>query len=194
RWVFIMARRNDHSRGELKEMIIQAAQELVVQHGYDELSARKISGKINYTVGTLYNVFYNLDDIILHVNALTLDKIYDYLNNESDITSLAKGYLSFSRQYYNEWNMLFQHHLPQDQEIPEWYQERIDKPFLLCIEFLKRSAPMSEAELVMHSRIIWSSVHGICALYHANKLRAIKEDDPEEMVSRFITTYLNGLK
>lgn len=189
-----MARRNDHSRDELKEMIINAAQELVIEHGYDELSARKISAKINYTVGTLYNVFHNLDDIILHVNVLTLEKIHKYLYGKQDIMELAKGYFTFSREYYHEWNMLFQHHLPEDEEIPNWYQESVDRPFRLCTVLLQKSLEMSEEELAVHSRIIWSSVHGICSLYHANKLRVINEQDPEEMVVHFVNTYLNGLK
>lgn len=63
-----MGRRNEHTREELREISLRAAEQLVTAHGLDGLSARKVASAIGYTVGSLYMVFRNLDDLILQMN------------------------------------------------------------------------------------------------------------------------------
>ena len=70
-----MARRNQHSREELQALAIDAVRELVAEHGLAKLSVRKVAEKIRYTPGMLYHVFANLDALILHANAATLDTL-----------------------------------------------------------------------------------------------------------------------
>ena len=52
-----MARRNDNSRDELKEMSIAAGQEIILAEGFASFSARKVAKNIGYTIGTIYNIF-----------------------------------------------------------------------------------------------------------------------------------------
>ena len=70
-----MARRSDHSPQELRAMIIDAAERLVAQGGTAAANAREIAAAIGYTPGTIYNHFANLDDLIRHVTARTVDAI-----------------------------------------------------------------------------------------------------------------------
>ena len=44
------------------------------------MSARKVATAIGYTVGTLYLVFENIDDLILNVNARTLDRLHSRMS------------------------------------------------------------------------------------------------------------------
>ncbi|MFC1797586.1 helix-turn-helix domain-containing protein [Pseudomonadota bacterium] len=44
----------------------------MVEHGYEGLSARKVAAAIGYTVGTLYLVFENLDDLSQAEHAVLL--------------------------------------------------------------------------------------------------------------------------
>ena len=54
-----MARRNDHTRDELKEMAISAGQSIIIHEGFNKFSARKVARNIGYTVGTIYNIVGN---------------------------------------------------------------------------------------------------------------------------------------
>ena len=74
-----MGRRNEHSRQQIKERAIRAGREIIESKGFSGLSARKVAGKIGYTVGTLYNVFDNFTDLICHINSETLDDLGNYL-------------------------------------------------------------------------------------------------------------------
>ena len=74
-----MARRADHSREELCEIAMQAAERIVETDGLRALTARNVADAIGYSPGTLYNLFANLDELILQLNGRTLDALHDRL-------------------------------------------------------------------------------------------------------------------
>ncbi len=78
-----MGRRSDHSRDNLRAMILEAARAILAADGLRGLTARRIAKAIGYSPGTLYNFFTNIDELILHVNAQTLDVVYDRLSAAS---------------------------------------------------------------------------------------------------------------
>ena len=59
-----MARRSDHSRSELSEIIVEEGHSLMAQSGFAAFSAREVARRIGYSVGTIYNVFDSLDHLI----------------------------------------------------------------------------------------------------------------------------------
>ena len=65
-----MARRSDHSREQLADMAVAAATALAERDGLRGVTARGVAREIGYTVGTLYNVFDNLDDVLRHATGL----------------------------------------------------------------------------------------------------------------------------
>ncbi len=123
-----MARRNDHSREELYELALGAAREIAEAEGLRGLTARRIASRIGYSVGTLYNVFVNLDDLIVHLNGSTLDQLHQTLDQEprsgapeTDLSVLLAGYVRFTHERRHLWNLLFEYHLPEGQGLPDWF-------------------------------------------------------------------------
>jgi AcrR family transcriptional regulator len=134
-----MARRKDHTREELKDLILKAAWDLIEKHGPPGLTARNIAKIIGYTPGTIYNVFKSMDDLIIHINGITLDKLYSALNgpylekNNQPVTSrlkkMAKLYHAFAAEYKPHWYLLFTYLPPEDTPPPQWYHEKIQGLF-----------------------------------------------------------------
>ena len=62
-----MARRSDHTREELRRLILQAARRIIRDKGVAALSARKVASDIGYTVGTIYQHFNGMDAILITV-------------------------------------------------------------------------------------------------------------------------------
>lgn len=195
-----MGRRSNHTRAELKLMVIKATQEIVAKEGVRALTTRKIATHIGYTVGTLYHFFENIDDIILHANAATLDKLYDYLqkycrSKESNTTlTIAYGYLEFSKKYFSQWQLLFEYLMPTNFEYPKWYQEKIDLLFDIVKESLSHSSLTSKKAQETAAHVLWSGIHGICVLHTSGKLPNMDIINPELLIENFITHYLAGLK
>jgi len=196
-----MARRSDHSREEIREMALEAAEGIVVEQGMEGLSARKVATAIGYTVGTLYLVFENIDDLILQVNARTLDRLYARMAEAQALAGdardwllqLGQVYIQFADKDPHRWSMIFEHRLAEGRMLPAWYQEKIARMFAIVEQAL---APLAEGrprkEVSQAARVIWGGVHGICILTLADLLGVAGVDSVEELTDSLIRNYLAG--
>jgi AcrR family transcriptional regulator len=196
-----MARRGEHSREEIRDMALKAAEQIIVEQGHDRLTARKVASEIGYTVGTLYLVFENLDDLIMHVNARTLDRLYQVMTNgeiqnltdKERLIRLGQIYIHFAYDDPHRWALIFEHHLPEDQSTPDWYVEKIMRVFAVVEETLKPLAPhQSESEVSQAARALWAGVHGICILGVTQKLGDVGEDSVQGLAKSLMVNYLSG--
>ena len=70
-------------REDLKERLIQAADARIRISGLQGLRARDITADAGCALGALYNAFADLDDLVLHVNSLTLARLGVALDEEA---------------------------------------------------------------------------------------------------------------
>jgi AcrR family transcriptional regulator len=196
-----MARRSDHSREEIRRMALEAAEGIVAEHGLEGLSARKVATAIGYTVGTLYLVFENIDDLILQVNARTLDRLYARMAEtrarSSDardwLLQLGQVYIQFADGDPHRWSMIFEHRLAEGRELPDWYQQKIGRMFALVEEALAPLAGQRPREEVSQAaRVIWGGVHGVCILALGDRLGIAGVDSVQDLTRSLISNYLAG--
>lgn len=197
-----MGRRSDHTIQELTQMIVDAAYAMVEQEGIEKLSTRKIATKIGYTVGTLYNIFQNLDDIIVHINGRTLDALISQLensakikNNKAPIKNLAAAYFDFSKTHSHLWLLLFEHVFPPEHPFPRWYKTKIERIIQVVCDTLAMSVPnLSDERSKECVSVLWAGIHGICALALRDKLIRTGHSDARALLDNFIDNYLSGVK
>ncbi len=192
-----MARRSDHSRGELKDMAINAGQRIIADEGFGKFSARKVAKEIGYTVGTIYNIFESHDDLLLHINAATLTDMHEFIIKRINknhmgakaIKELAEFYIEFAQDNYNRWSALFEFNLPQDTPVPDWYAEKIEALFGIVENPLKH---LSNAH--RHAKVLWASIHGICQLGLTGKLDVVGAESVLVLTDSMIDNYMQGLE
>ncbi|MGB3621941.1 TetR/AcrR family transcriptional regulator [Ketobacter sp. MCCC 1A13808] len=196
-----MARRNDHSKEEVQSMAIEATRTLISREGIDGVSARKVAQEIGYTVGTLYQNFDNIHDLILHANAFSLSELLAELENASIltrnklnlVTAIADAYLEYAQTHERQWSAIFKHALPQDQLMPDWYQTRIDALFSVIEVALHTLAPQRDRKSIqIAARTLWSGVHGICILHVGDKLYSHSIATPSLLIKSLVTHFLNS--
>lgn len=195
-----MARRSEHSQEEIREMVLNAAEVIVTQEGFSALKVRNIAMEIGYTVGSVYMVFDNLDDLVMHTKVRTLDKLAVQLQQavqgddaEQDLAALAKAYLGFANEHFNLWNMIFTHRLPEHVALPDWYQSRVDDLFSKVGELFSKLKPeQSPREIKLAARALWSGIHGICILSLNGKLDAVGVKDVENSVILLVDCFIRG--
>ena len=56
--------RKEREREKRKELILNAAEEIIISEGIDNISIRKIANKIEYSPAIIYYYFKNKDEII----------------------------------------------------------------------------------------------------------------------------------
>lgn len=196
-----MARRNDHSREEIRQLALRATVDIIGKHGLQSLSARKIASAIGYAPGSLYLVFENLDDLILQVNALTLQDLYDFVSTAPErgsdgaarILAFARAYLQFALDNRHRWNAIFEHR-PSGYDTSAHHRKHSSRLFTLIEEALQEILPEPfPHEPAQSARALWGGVHGICILTLSGKLNLLEGDDPQTVIELLVNNYIAGL-
>ena len=193
-----MGRRTDHSRTDLREMILSAAEQIIDELGGSDLTARRIADRIGYSPGTLYNVFADLDDLIVHVNARTLDalhkaclRIAPRATPEETLRAYAKTYVRFTEKRRRRWAMLLGDRSPHLPGLPDWYQAKVNRLLALVEDGLSPLFDDAEKPLRQRAaRVLWASIHGISSLAHTAAVAGKLSD----LTDNLIATYVHGLR
>lgn len=200
-----MGRRKDHTRDELKAMILDVAWEILGREGVAAVTARHIGTAIGYAPGTLYNIFPSIDDMIMHLNARTLDVLYDVLNDKKchapaktpaqNMKAMARAYMRFAVDFRPYWLALFHQELTAERYQTQWYQDKVIRLFEPLERILKPLfTPAQATRCKLSARILWSAVHGLCFLHETGKLPLVgARPDPIKMADTLIDTYVAGL-
>jgi len=183
-------------------MALQAAESIVVRQGSQALSTRKIAAEIGYTVGSLYLVFANLDDLVLRVNLRTLALLGDTLDRivlrelepAEVLVELGRAYLRFATSNEGLWALLFERRQSAATGTQsEAYRVQVNSLFARVERQLVRLRPTRSAEEVrLAARALWSGIHGICTLALDGKLDVPGVVDAEPLAENLIAHYLRG--
>lgn len=198
-----MGRRSDHSRDEIREMAISAAAKHVETEGYQSLTARKVASSIGYTVGTLYHVFRNFDDLIMHMNAQTIDEMAALIqqktrkkrNPEARIRAMAEFYVQYATDHPDRWRLVFEHEAPRGLPTPAQMKERRDVMFEMVAGNLRDLSPERIPQEVAHTATaLWSGIHGICILALTGKLYLGGAFSMVKLIDTLIDSVLNEFR
>jgi AcrR family transcriptional regulator len=196
-----MGRRNEHSREELKALALRAAGEIVAERGAAALSMREVARRIGYTVGALYIVFENLDDLIVHLNEQTiielrasLERIRGRANQPAqNLRLLVAAYLGFALLHTARWRLVFEHRLPDGQKAPATYAGHTAAIFALVSERLRESGTTSDAAATAEvATALWSGAHGICMLAVTGKLQVATQASVQRLLDLLLDRFLGS--
>jgi AcrR family transcriptional regulator len=165
-------------RSELKDLMTTAAEEILETEGLKGLQARAIAAKVGCAVGSLYNVFGDIDELILIANSRTLVHLGILLSEakeraktatpEDQLLALALGYLDFAARHTKRWKSVFEHVLAEEKAVPAWYREG-QRPLLANIASVLPDWMTPEGKSLM-AQTLFSAAHGIVVLALDRKL------------------------
>lgn len=201
-----MARRADHTREELNDLILKAAWKIIGKGGTEALTARGIAAEIGYAPGTIYNLFESMEALSLQINGRTLDELYMVLSDPEltdssksitqNLKRMATAYNHFARDHHPYWLMLFNNKWNAGRPFAPWYHEKIDRLFEPVEKILQPLfAPKQDRQKKLAARALWASIHGLCILRETGKIPLVagKEAD-EELSSYLIDNFIAGLE
>lgn len=183
-----MGRRSDHSRIELNELIVAEGHRLMAETGFAGFSAREVARRIGYSIGTIYNVFDSLDQLLIAINGRTFELWTAYLERriaeggDDRIQSLVEAYFGFAREHPNLWMAIYDHRLPAGMMMPERDMEKRRALTQIVFNEIARQLPKSTESEVEHlARSLIATVHGHCTYELNGSFALMGEKQPVAM-------------
>lgn len=164
-----MGRRSDHTRKELAHLLVVEGHKHMAEVGFARFSAREVAKRIGYSVGTLYNVFGTLDQLLVAINTRTFQLWADDVRVQlaaasgDRIQCLVEAYFGFARANTNNWNAIYDHHLPPDVSLSDEQNAlRGELTQIIVDEIAAVLPPEAHAEVPRLARSLIAIVHGHC--------------------------------
>jgi AcrR family transcriptional regulator len=200
-----MARQSDHY-AVLRERLIDAAERTIATNGLAGLRARDLAHDVGCAVGTIYNVFEHLDELILCVGSRTLAMLDSVLgaarsarpggspeDAADGLVRLAVAYLEFAAAHTVRWRALFEHRMSEARPLPQWFVEQqhalfaqAERPLVTLLPELDQDARRILA------RTLFSAVHGIVALGLEEKLASLPFPDLRDQLAATVRAITAG--
>ena len=196
-----MARRSDHTREELHAMFLDAALATTRAQGVEAVTARNLASAIGYSPGTIYQVFENLDDVVVQLKVIVLDRLVARLDEapargapEQRILGLVAVYVAFAAEEPHLWHALFEAGLPSGAALPDSFGGHIARGLgRVERELAPLFAAGDRAGPARAATTIWAGLHGIVALARSTAVSRASRGDAAVLAQDFARTYLAGI-
>lgn len=193
-----MSGKREEKRDDLRQRLIEATEKRIVAQGLTGLRAREIAQDAGCALGAIYTAFADLDDLILHVGARTLQRLGQALSQavgdqtepETVLQALAGAYLDFALKERRAWEALFDHNPP---EIPDWLREQQGVLIAEIIRPLQALLPDADASLIRaRARTMFAAVHGVIDLSLEGRFASVGEADLRRELQALVSTLVRG--
>jgi len=192
-------------RKEKRKPLIDAAEQIIATGGFAKLKARDLASHIGISLGQIYNLVGDMDEIILMVNSRTIARLeteltqaamqHPYASTQEKLVATALAYHHFARENYHLWHALFDHHPSEEHRIlPAWISDERLRPFQLIERFLASLCPfMSAEEIRIFAQTLFSAVHGIILLALDARDVGVAPSQLDDQLRFHITLLCRGL-
>jgi len=195
-----MARRSDHTREELGNLILTTARRIVREEGIDALTARKIASEVGYTAGTIYQHFGNMDDLVHRLNGETLGMLFEHCSGLPEqgsphdrLFALAQAFVRFAERHSNEWVAVISYRYGPEHDWSADYDGMVHRLHGLLVEATNALyQDGNRNEQILDVRLLWASMYGIFSLHASGRLG--KGVTVDGMAQRLIDIFIRATR
>ena len=180
-------------RAILRDTLIEHAERRITSDGLKNLRARDLAKDAGCALGAIYNVFGDLNDLVLAVNARTFKRLgaavaESLADAPQDATQqlivMSHAYHQFAAENFNAWRALFDIERDQGETAPDWYLHEMGQLFAYIDAPLSVIFPDHDAETrALLTKALFSSVHGIILLGLEEASAGVPAAHLNEMIS-----------
>ncbi len=180
--------RRQKQKAALRRAILEAAEELFVEHGYENFSLRQVAEAIGYSPTTIYLHFADKDELLFHVALEGFEHFGEALqagyNSETEpmarLMAIGRAYFEFGLAHPVHYRLMFMQRgefflrpAPSDCEAPA-------DSFAVLTRTLEEgiaAGKIKSGDVTEYANFVWMTIHGIVSLaismpYFADKTYA----------------------
>ncbi|MEE9455273.1 MAG: TetR/AcrR family transcriptional regulator [Paracoccaceae bacterium] len=193
-----MTSKTDERRNNLRTRLIEIAEEVITAKGLSAIRARDLAKQAGCSVGAIYTVFDDMEKLTMQVNGRTFKRLgakvagaiegMDQAPPTERLIALALAYLDFARENTRTWNALFNLRMSRESEIPAWYLSELTTLFAHISKPVGELRPdLDKNTLILLTRGLFSSVHGIVLLGLQHRISGIPPKDLPKMITLILS-------
>lgn len=195
--------KNDLDRLEIKDQTLLTAKKIIIDQGVKALTARKLAKENNYSVGTLYNLFHSIDEIIVQITLTSLTKLCETIqfslaeieDPEIKLQIFARQLNDFILTNPNLAVLIFADLIEHCSPLPEEYSQKINELFSPLENVFEHLFPAVNPSVRQKLfKVYAASLMGIMSLLSKKVLSSIGTDDSLIISELLLTMYLTGMK
>lgn len=198
-----MSEKTKKRKQDLRERLIDAAHTRIERDGFRALRARDLARDAGCAVGAIYNVFDDLNAIVLAVNGATFRQLglvvaqsvqgAEAQTPNQRLILMSTAYLHFASTHNTLWRALFDVQMSLAGPVPEWYVVELAKLFAHISAPLAELFPERDAKgLDLMTRTLFSSVHGIVLLGLERRISGVPVEEIEQMIAQLLNQIGNS--
>jgi AcrR family transcriptional regulator len=161
-------RRREQEKVELRQAILTAAGELVLEKGYEAFSLRQVAERIGYSATTIYLYFENKDALVGAVIGEGFSRFLRALESVPTedplgrIADLGRAYVRFARDNPVYYRLMFMHRpdlvrlAPRQTDSFDVLQRAVERGIA--------AGAIRPGDARAYSLVLWAQVHGIASL------------------------------
>jgi len=197
--------RREREKEALRQEILDAARELFVKEGYENVSMRRVAQKIEYSPTTIYLYFEDKASLLYAICEETFAKLakrMEAITRQGDdpVDTLRRGcraYVDFGLKYPNHYKVTFINHPqhPGDEKRHLREESMGMKAYgnlRAGVEACIQAKKFRETNVEAVTQMMWAGGHGITSLF------ITMPDFPwvkkNELIDLMIDTLIDGLK
>lgn len=187
------------SRNELRGKILDLGWQKLQGQGGSALRVRDLAKGCGCSVGTVYNVFEGINEIVLRLNLRSLhmlsEMIMSALEKAQDLRSGVRGmgtaYMGFAKTHPHQWTTLFERESVEAP--PKWYLDEVNQMLNGVEQELVEKFHLEQENAIKLVGFFWAAIHGITSIMLHKKTRIVERIIKEEDLDRYIDHCLMGM-
>ena len=188
------------SKENIRTYLIGVGRQMVESKGMEYLTARKLSEASGCSVGTIYNQFSNMDNLIAAINLQTLKQLYDKMsqietskNAYKNLNTYLDIFVGYVLQNENLWFLLYNYHLRAAKQ-PQGYRAMIIRMMQLWQpSFDAIYTHLNARKKKVARQVLWLSLFAMSSFLTTTIINDFRMVTKKNLCKLMLNTYLAGL-
>src|SRR5689334_10290232 len=202
--------RREREKEEVRQMILDAARELFVEHGFEAVSMRKIAEKIEYSPTAIYLHFADknalLDELCSNDFRALAREFIEFAQIRDPIERMRRSglaYVDFALSHPQHYRLMFMTPIPEHEHSAETMSSRgkieedayafLRATMAQAIDEKRVRPEYTDPDLL--AQMAWAPLHGVLALHIAKKMEPewIEARPPRETAVALVEAFIRGI-
>jgi AcrR family transcriptional regulator len=198
--------RKERERGEMRDLILQGAQKLFLENGYEKTSIRAIADAIEYSPATIYLYYKDKNELLLALHVIAFQKMMQEFSVVATLgdpferlEALGQQYMKFAIENPELYDLMFIMQAPMEAlacKNAVWEDGLKSFGFLEmvisdCIAggYFKADRNVQDTALM-----VWSFVHGLVTVYLKKRMDMFDDNREIEHMQRSFKLFIEIIK